>query len=54
MSLADPLWLLALALIPAVLLIQRLLRRRARTYAVRFTAVSTLREALDVPGGWRR
>jgi Ca-activated chloride channel family protein len=54
MSLADPLWLLALALIPAVLVIQRLLRRRARTYAVRFTAVSTLREALDVPGGWRR
>jgi Ca-activated chloride channel family protein len=54
MSLADPLWLLALALIPAVLLIQRLLRRRARTYAVRFTAVSTLREALDVRGGWRR
>ena len=54
MSLADPLWLLALAVIPAVLLIQRLLRRRARTYAVRFTAVSTLREALDVPGGWRR
>lgn len=54
MSLADPLWLLALALIPAVLLIQRLLRRRARTYAVRFTAVSTLREALEVPGGWRR
>jgi len=54
MSFADPLWLLALALIPAVLLIQHLLRRRARTYAVRFTAVSTLREALDVRGGWRR
>jgi Ca-activated chloride channel family protein len=54
MRLADPLWLLALVLIPAVLLIQRFLRRRARTYAVRFTAVSTLREALDVRGGWRR
>lgn len=54
MSFASPLWLLAIALIPLALLVQRLMRRRSRTYAVRFTAVSTLREAATLGGGWRR
>jgi Ca-activated chloride channel family protein len=53
-SFADPLWLLALALIPLALLAQHLMRRRSRAYAVRFTAVSTLREAIVVRSGWRR
>ncbi len=53
MSFADPLWLLALLLIPLALLAQRGIgRRRARTYAVRFTAVNTVRLALS--GGGRR
>ena len=43
MSFASPLWLLALALIPiAIAACDRCARRRARRYAVRFTAVSTL------------
>jgi Ca-activated chloride channel family protein len=54
MSFADPLWLLALALIPLVIVLQLLLRRRARRYAVRFTAVATLREAVELGGSWRR
>jgi Ca-activated chloride channel family protein len=54
MSFADPLWLFALALVPLALFAQRLSRRRARTYAVRFTAVEALRAAADIPGRWRR
>jgi len=55
MSFADPLWLLALALIPLALLAQRRARRRAGQYAVRFTAVSTVQEAISTGGGrWRR
>jgi Ca-activated chloride channel family protein len=46
MSFADPLWLLALALIPLALIAQRLSRRRARAYAARFPAASTLQQAL--------
>lgn len=53
MSFADPLWLLTLVLIPLALLLQRLLRRRAQRYAVRFTAVATLREAAELGRDWR-
>ena len=53
MSFADPLWLLTLALIPLVLVLQWLLRRRAQRYAVRFTAVATLREAVELGRDWR-
>ena len=56
MSFADPLWLLALALIPLALLAQRAARRRTRAYAVRFPAASTLRLALAEgrASTWRR
>ena len=46
MSFADPLWLLALALLPLLLIAQRLSRRRRRTYVVRFPAAATLQQAL--------
>ena len=46
MSVADPLWLLALALLPLALIAQRLSHRRTRTYAVRFPAAATLQKAL--------
>jgi Ca-activated chloride channel family protein len=56
MSFADPLWLLALALIPLALLAQRLSHRRTRIYAVRFPAAATLQQALAEmsPRAWRR
>jgi Ca-activated chloride channel family protein len=46
MSFADPFWLALLALLPLALLAQRLSGRRTRTYAVRFPAAGTLRQAL--------
>jgi Ca-activated chloride channel family protein len=46
MSFADPLWFLLLVLLPLALLLQRLSRRRARAYAVRFPAAATLQRAL--------
>jgi Ca-activated chloride channel family protein len=54
MSFADPVWLFLLVLVPLVLLAQRRLQRRTRRYAVRFTAVDTLRAAAVIPGRWRR
>ncbi len=54
MSFADPLWLLALLLIPVGLIAQRLARRRAARYAVRFPALSSLRLAVVSTGGWMR
>ena len=55
MSLANPLWLLALLALPLVLLAQMARRRRARRYAVRFTGVSTLKLAAGAAGpSWRR
>lgn len=55
MSFGDPLWLLALLLIPLALLAQRRVgRRRARTYAIRFTAVSTLQQVVATGGRWWR
>jgi Ca-activated chloride channel homolog len=54
MSFASPLWLLALALVPAALVAYIGARRRARRYAIRFTAVSTLREAVAAAPSWER
>lgn len=54
MSLASPLWLLALVLIPLGILAARLAQRRSRRYAVRFPAVATLREAAGSTAGWSR
>jgi Ca-activated chloride channel family protein len=54
MSFAAPLWLLALALVPAGLAAYLRARRRAKRYAVRFTAVSTLREAVAAAPSWQR
>lgn len=53
MSFSDPLWLLALLLVPAVVAWQLLARRRRTTrYAIRFTAVSTVREVVQTSGRW--
>jgi len=54
MSFSAPLWLLALALIPAALALQARARRRAQRYAVRFPAVATLREAVAATPAWER
>jgi Ca-activated chloride channel homolog len=54
MSFASPLWLGALALIPIAIAAQVAARRRARRYAVRFTAVSTLRLAAAGASSWMR
>jgi Ca-activated chloride channel family protein len=54
MSFSAPLWLLALALVPLALAAYRLSRRRARRYAIRFTAMSTLREAVASAPTWER
>jgi Ca-activated chloride channel family protein len=54
MSFASPLWLLALLVVPLALLAQWLARARARRYAVRFTAMATLREAIAAGQTWRR
>ncbi len=53
MSFSSPLWFLALLLIPAVFLAMRWQRSRARRYAIRFTAVSALREAAAATPAWR-
>ncbi len=54
MSFASPLWLAALALIPIAIFASIAARRRARRYAVRFPAVSTLRLAAVAGSSWRR
>lgn len=53
-SFGNPLFLLALLLIPLALLAQATARRRTRSYAVRFTAVPTLRAAIGTTPVWRR
>lgn len=53
MSFAAPLFLLGLALVPLGLLAYRASRRRARRYAVRFPAASTLRLAAGTVPPWR-
>jgi Ca-activated chloride channel homolog len=54
MSFSSPVWLLALLLVPAALEAQRLARRRARRYALRFPAVPTIVQALGKGPDWRR
>jgi Ca-activated chloride channel family protein len=53
-SFSSPVWLIALGAIPALLLGQAVARRRARRYAIRFTALSTLRAAAGMVPAWRR
>ncbi len=54
MSFATPVWLAALALIPAAIAATVWSRRRARRYAIRFPAVATLRIAVAAGNSWRR
>ncbi|HMJ02851.1 MAG TPA: VWA domain-containing protein [Conexibacter sp.] len=54
MSFADPLMLLALLLVPAALAAHVASRRRARRYAVRFPAATTLALAAGRTPAWRR
>jgi Ca-activated chloride channel homolog len=54
MSFADPIWLAALALLPVAVAASILARRRARRYAVRFPAASTVRAAVEAGSSWWR
>jgi Ca-activated chloride channel homolog len=54
MTFAAPVWLVVLALVPAGLAAYVLARRRARRFAIRFTAVGTLRVAAGETPAWRR
>ncbi len=54
MSFASPAWLIGLALVPALLGASVAARRRARRYAIRFPAVSTLQIAVRGETSWRR
>ena len=55
MSFSAPIWLAALALIPLAIAASIAARRRARRYAVRFPALSTLQLAAAGAGSsWRR
>jgi Ca-activated chloride channel family protein len=54
MSFQAPLWLLALLALPAAVVAQQLLARRARRYSVRFPAVDTLAAVLPRSARWRR
>ncbi len=53
-SFATPAWLLGLALVPLALLAYNASRRRARRYAVRFTAMPALKAAAGTAPAWRR
>ncbi|MBV9418086.1 MAG: VWA domain-containing protein [Solirubrobacterales bacterium] len=54
MTFAAPLWLAALALIPLAIAAAVYARRRARRYAIRFPAVTTLQLAVGAGNSWRR
>ncbi len=55
MSFGSPVWLLALALVPAAIAAQVWARRRrAIRHAIRFPAISTLREAVGPSRSWER
>jgi Ca-activated chloride channel homolog len=53
-SFGSPLWLLALLAVPAALFALAASRRRARRYAVRFTAVDSLLAVAGAVPRWRR
>ena len=54
MSFATPVWLLGLALVPLAVLAYQASRRRGSRYAVRYTAVSSLKVAAAAVPAWRR
>jgi Ca-activated chloride channel homolog len=54
MSFSSPLWLLALVAVPVALAAHIQAGRRARRYAVRFTALPTLALAAGTGSAWRR
>ncbi|MCA1689965.1 MAG: VWA domain-containing protein, partial [Actinobacteria bacterium] len=54
MSFASPWWLLGLLLLPLALAAYLAARRRARRFAIRFTAVPALRLAAGTAFPWRR
>src|SRR5690242_9500574 len=54
MSFSAPIWLAALALIPAAIAASIYTSRRARRYAVRFPAASSLALAAGSSSAWRR
>jgi Ca-activated chloride channel family protein len=54
MSFAAPIWLAALALVPVAIAASIWARRRARRFAVRFPAVSTVAAAVGAGTSWRR
>lgn len=54
MTFGSPLWLLALVALPVLLAAYVASRRRAKRYAVRFTAAPTLRLAAGTVPAWRR
>jgi Ca-activated chloride channel homolog len=54
MTFADPLLLLGLALVPAALVLYRLVQRRRSRYAVRFTNVDLLGNLVPRTPAWRR
>jgi len=53
-SFSSPIWLWGLLLVPAALIAYRIARTRKDRYAIRFTAVSTLRLAAADTPDWRR
>jgi Ca-activated chloride channel family protein len=54
MSFASPLWLLALALVPAALFAYDRARRGRKRYAVRYTAVANVQLAVGETRNWQR
>jgi Ca-activated chloride channel family protein len=54
MSFASPLWLLALSVVPIAVAAYVYARRRTRRYAVRFTAIPSLRLAAGATSSWQR
>ncbi len=54
MSFAAPIWLASLALVPIAIAAAIAARRRARRYALRFPAVSTVALAAGSQTSWRR
>ena len=54
MTFADPILLLGLLVVPAALILYRLIQRRRSRYAVRFTNVDLLGNLVSRTPAWRR
>ena len=54
MSFAAPLWLLALALVPAAVAVARMRRRRAQRYVMRHPATAAMARAIAAAPRWPR